>query len=200
MIIRRARRGFSLMEVLGATVILAGVLTAVLGIVVQSTRSFAREQDQTLSQFRARTTVDELAEDLRSAVCILPATDLPTNTAAIKFEVPCRTEDGILFNGMPSLGNLVRDTLAYYVVEGELHRLTSVGNASSVRESGNVVVATGVGSLTFTMRDAAGAVTNNTAEAVEVELVTTVGYAQGLKGACDGRIAVRLRNNHPETP
>ena len=197
---RSLRRGLTLVEVLFVMGIMGAVMAVVMGIMANSSRSFAREQGQTYTQFRVRTAVDEMAKEVRAAASVVPSTGLPSNTGAITIRVPCRSNTGIVYSASPpSAQNMVLDTVSYYVSNGVLSRKITVGHASSVRPAGTVVVAQDVSALTFQMKTSTGAGTTDVAQAAEVDLSATVGGGAGMEPRTVALTGVRLRNYRPPT-
>lgn len=186
------------MELLTAMGLTAMVLGMLYGVVVSSTRSFSREQGQTYSQFRVRTSLDAMAQDVRAASNVITASGLPTGVGAsqaLALSIPARDSNGVMFTDPtnPTSDSIKKDTVTYYVKDETLYCKTSA-QSGSLRTSGTQTLAKGLSAFSYTMKTDAGANTNSVADAAAVDITATVGSTDGMDANTVALTGVRMRN------
>lgn len=194
----RTTSGYTLLEVMVAMGLTATVLGMVYGVVISSTRSFSSQQGQTYTQFRVRTSLDEMAKDIRAASGAAAPTGLPTGVTASKalaLSIPARDTNGIMFTDptKPTADTIKKDTVTYYVKDNTLYRKT-VAQTGSLRAGGTVTLAKDISAFTFAMKTDAGATTTTAADAAAVDVSATVGSTTGGNANTVALTGVRMRN------
>jgi type II secretory pathway pseudopilin PulG len=221
---RRSQRGMTLLETLIAGAITAAVMGTAIGVYVTGTRSFYREQAQSFVQFRARTTMDDIAKEIRSAKVFLPyanvsggvyASDGSVNPACLILQVPAQdSQDMRVFYyaaGSGAQNNVVTDTVVYrHNPTDKTLRCTVVparnvqGNDGKVHDSFRTqitdkIIATNVSSLQLKFKDRDGSLIPAGQEhrTASVDIIGQLTQSRSQYGGDTMGIAlsgVRLRN------
>lgn len=186
------------MEMLVAVGLSATVLGMVYGVVISSTRSFSCEQGQTYTQFRVRTSLDDMAKDIRAASEVVAATGLPGGVSAsqaLALNIPARDATGIMFTDptKPTADTIKKDTVIYYVKSNTLYRKTTA-QTGSLRASGTQTLAKDIAAFAYALKTDAGATTTTVADAAAVDVSATVGSTTGINANTVALTGVRMRN------
>lgn len=132
---KRRVRGFSLLEVLIASTILAFVMGAIYASLYSGTKEYEVNNKRAWAVQQARLALDEMSEDIRQSVRL---TMTPTQTVPNAPAESAATNNVYFFKALPSSGGVAQKTslrIGYQWVQSGATSVTDVGNSSAVYSS-----------------------------------------------------------------